>query len=285
MRKTLIIMALAVFSATVARAQDIVGDWQGTLKPGTVELRLVLHIAKGDDGSLKATLDSIDQGANGIPVTSISLQDAKLSFSVESVHGSYEGKVTSDGTEIEGTWSQRQSLPLDFKRATTPVKTEHKPAKPSDIDGAWMGTLDVGETKLRVVFHITNTEDGLMATMDSPDQNVKGVPVTVVTRNGSSLKLELKGIGGVFEGEIDKSLTSIEGTWTQGGGAIPLVLKRAKDAAELQRRRPQNPAKPSPFFQTAKTGAPSECAEIEETMSPLALKKIASWVLKQSREG
>ena len=42
------------------------GDWRGTLKPGSAELRLVLHIAQGDDGNLKATLDSIDQGANGI---------------------------------------------------------------------------------------------------------------------------------------------------------------------------------------------------------------------------
>jgi uncharacterized protein len=35
------------------------------------------------------------------------------------------------------------------------------------------------------------------------------------------------------------------------------------------------------LFQTAKTGAPSEYAEIEETISPVALEKIASWILKQ----
>jgi len=35
------------------------------------------------------------------------------------------------------------------------------------------------------------------------------------------------------------------------------------------------------LFQTAKSGAPSEYGEIEETMSPVALEKIASWVLKQ----
>jgi hypothetical protein len=77
-----------------------------------------------------------------------------------------------------------------------------------------------------VVFHITNTEDGLTATMDSPDQNVNGIPVTAVTRTGSSLKLELKGIGGAFEGKISSDLATIEGTWTQGGGTLPLVLKR-----------------------------------------------------------
>jgi len=35
------------------------------------------------------------------------------------------------------------------------------------------------------------------------------------------------------------------------------------------------------LFQTAKTGAPSEYAGIEETMSPAAMKTIADWVLKQ----
>ena len=35
------------------------------------------------------------------------------------------------------------------------------------------------------------------------------------------------------------------------------------------------------MLQTAKTGAPSEYAEIEETMSPVAMQKMASWILMQ----
>jgi hypothetical protein len=34
------------------------------------------------------------------------------------------------------------------------------------------------------------------------------------------------------------------------------------------------------LFQTAKTGSPGEYAEIEETISPLALEKIAEWIQK-----
>ncbi|HVN80688.1 MAG TPA: hypothetical protein VMW38_16960, partial [Terriglobia bacterium] len=132
---------------------------------------------------------------------------------------------------IAGTWTQMQPLPLDFKRQTTPLKTGHKPAKPSDIDGAWAGTLDTGTAKLRVVFHITNTEDGLTATMDSPDQNANGLPVTAVSRDGSSLTMVLKQIAGKFEGKINKELTAIEGTWTQAGAGLPLLLKRVKGAA------------------------------------------------------
>jgi len=244
--KKLVVITVLFFSALCA-AQDISGDWQGTLSNRGAELRLVLHIKKMPDGSLKATLDSVDQGANGIPVSSISLNNAKLSLEVGAVHGTYEGTVNKDATQIDGTWTQSQSLPLIFKRATVPIKTEHKAAPPSDIDGTWMGTLETGAVKLRVVFHITNTEDGLTATLDSPDQGMKGMPTTSVTRTDANLKIEAKAIAGVFEGKISKDLSTIEGTWTQGGGTLPLVLKRVKDQAELERRRPQNPVKPYPY--------------------------------------
>lgn len=169
-------------------SKGIAGDWQGALKVGGAELRLVLHVSEGDGGKLTATLDSIDQpGANGMPVTTISLKDSKLNFTVDSVHGTYEGKVSGDATTIEGTWSQGQPLQLDFKRGAFGATAERKKATPSDIDGVWQGTLDAGAMKIRIVFHITNMENGLMATMDSPDQDANGLPVTTVTRNGSAL--------------------------------------------------------------------------------------------------
>jgi dienelactone hydrolase len=224
------------------------GDWQGTLKAGGAELRLVLHVAKGADGALKATLDSIDQpGANGIPVTSISVKDSKLDFTSASIHGSYEGTFTADGSAIHGVWTQAQPLPLDFKRVAPKVQTETKPAEPSDIDGAWVGKLNVGAMNLRIVMHFTSTADGLTATMDSPDQGAKGMPVTSVTRNGSSILVEMKQIAGKFEGKISSDLNSIDGTWTQGPNSFPLVLSRVKDTADLERRRPQNPVPPYPY--------------------------------------
>ena len=229
MKRILIFISLLILSG-IAAAQDVAGDWQGTLSASGAELRLVLHITKAADGSLKATLDSIDQpGANGIPVNSIALKDSKLSLDVQTVHGTYEGKVTPDGKSISGTWTQVQAIPLEFKRATAPIKTEHKAAKPSDIDGAWQGTLDLGAQSLRVVFHIVNTEDGLTATLDSPDQGAAGIPTNSVTRDGSSLKIVIKSIGGAFEGKIAADLSSIDGTFTQLGNTHPLALKRTKD--------------------------------------------------------
>jgi len=239
-----ILIALVVAAACSLSAQQVTGNWQGTLSAGGSQLRLKLHISKSADGSLKAILDSIDQGANGIPVSSISVQDGKLNLGVDAVRGTYEGEIAADGNTITGTWRQGQSLPLDFQRAAEPVKPEHKPAMPSDIEGAWMGLLDTGAVKLRVVFHILNTEDGLIATMDSPDQGMKAMPATSVTRDGASLKVEAKSIGGVFEGRIAADRSSIDGTWTQGRGKLRLVLKPVKDQSERERRHLQKAAKP-----------------------------------------
>ena len=255
--KCILIFAALILAASLVHAQNtdvgIAGDWQATLDAGGNKLRLVLHITKAPDKSLKATLDSIDQpGANGIPVGSVLLKDSKLSLGIEIIHGAYEGKVSADGNTITGTWTQQeQNFPLEFKRSTAPVKpetkTEAQPAKPSDIDGSWMGSLDTGSIKLRVVFHILNTADGLTATMDSLDQGMNGLPITSVTRDGTSLKIDAAKIGGAFDGSISADLSSIDGKWSQGGGSLPLLLKRVKDQAELEIKHQQNPVKPYPY--------------------------------------
>lgn len=247
MKRILQLTTLLIFfiaSSIFTCAQDITGDWQGVLDTGAAQLHLVLHVTKGPDGALKAALDSVDQGANGIPVSSVTLKDSKLNLGVDAVHGTYEGTVAADGNSIKGTWSQGSALPLEFKRAAAV-----KAAKPSDIDGAWMGTLDTGAVKLRVVFHIVNTDAGLTATLDSPDQGMKGMSTSSVARNGASLRIEAKNIDGVFQGQIAADLSAIDGTWTQGGGTLPLKLKPVteKDKADMQQKRPQNPVKPYPY--------------------------------------
>ncbi len=243
--KHVLVLALLLISTAYAHAQDIAGDWQGALSAEGQTLRLVLHFTKAADNTLKATIDSLDQpGANGIPVASVTLKDSRLNLDVAVIHAIYEAKVSSDAKTISGTWSQGgQTFPLEFKPGLP------APVKPSDIDGSWMGTLDLGTVKLRVVFNIHNTPDGLMATLDSPDQGANGIPTSSVTRDGSSLKIEIKKIQGLFEGKIAADLSSIDGTFTQLGATHPLVLKPLKDKekADLEPKRPQNPVKPYPY--------------------------------------
>src|SRR5579884_3469211 len=176
MRMKRICLFAALCFSVLAQAQAITGDWLGTLKVGPAELRLVLHVTKDAAGAYKATLDSIDQpGANGTPVDSFSVSDSRVSMTISAIHGKYEGTLSPDSKVMSGTWTQAQPLPLEFRHLDAPFRTEHKQAAPSDIDGAWMGTLDLGAMTLRVIWHFTNTADGLTATMDSPDQGAKGI--------------------------------------------------------------------------------------------------------------
>jgi len=235
------IFSLTVLAAATllgARAQDISGDWQGTLKPAPgAELHLLLHISKANDGSLKGSLDSLDQSAMGIPISTIAFKNGALTFASDAIHGTYEGKMNADGSAVDGTWTQGTPMPLAWRRAV----------KPSDIDGAWEGVLDVGQ-KLRLVLHLTTTKDGLAATLDSPDQGAQGIGATAVKRDGSSLTVEMANIGAKYQGTIAKDYSSIEGTFSQGGGEFPLNLKRAApDTKKEEPKRPQNPVKPYPY--------------------------------------
>src|ERR1022692_1349670 len=129
------LIQMAILVSAEAQSQ-VAGDWQGTLVTGGPQLHLALHITAAKDGSLTSTLDSIDQGANGIPVTATTLKESKLSLTVDAVHGTYEGTVNKDATEIDGTWSQDHPLPLTFKRAAAqpPTGAASPAAKPS-LDG------------------------------------------------------------------------------------------------------------------------------------------------------
>jgi uncharacterized protein (TIGR03435 family) len=135
----LCLVALAALLATPAlRAQDISGNWQGTLKAGK-DLRIIVRVTK-DDARLKAVMYSIDQaGGQPIGTSSVSLEDSTFKFKVDMVAGSYEGKLSADGKTISGTWTQgAQSIPLTLLRATPETAWEipeaPKPPKPMAAD-------------------------------------------------------------------------------------------------------------------------------------------------------
>jgi hypothetical protein len=242
------ILALATLAfLPVGRAQSpVAGDWQGTLVAGGAQLRLALHITAAQDGSLTATFDSIDQGAMGISATTVTLKDSSLSFTVDAAHIAYQGTVNKDATEIDGTFTQGQPFELKFKRGSAHAAAP-KPGAPSDIDGSWLGSLDTGAIKLRIVIKIVNTQDGLTASLESPDQSPAWMTATSVARQGSALAITIKPMSVVFEGKIAADLNSIVGTFTQMGNPLTVALKRVKDQSELELRRPQNPVKPYPY--------------------------------------
>jgi hypothetical protein len=231
------ILAMALATVCVGQAQDIIGDWQGTLTNDMGELRLVVHVTKAADGTLKATMDSPDQAMAGAPLDTFTFEGAKVRFTLNVAKGIFDGTLKGNST-ISGNWTQGPSpkMPLTLTKTTTPLKLQHDPAPPSDIDGKWEGIYETpaGESgrvgKNHVTFHIKNTADGLTSTVDLADMNIKGWPATAVIRKGSSIKIIMKSISTVFSGKANKSLDSISGDWTQGDGpSRSLVLKHSKE--------------------------------------------------------
>lgn len=99
--------------------QGIVGDWQGTLHTPEKELRTVVQITEAKPGELKVVLRSIDQGGQPIPASSASFDGGVFKFAIEMIEGKYEGKMSSDGKSIAGTWTQGPNpLQLVLERAT-----------------------------------------------------------------------------------------------------------------------------------------------------------------------
>lgn len=114
------------------------------------------------------------------------------------------------------------------------------------VTGDWLGTLDAG-MKLRVVFHFSATNDGLKATMDSPDQGVRGISVKSVALSVDDVVIDVPAVGGEFKGKINAARDTIEGKWKQGPGAYPLTLTKITTAAVVKPSRPQTPVKPYPY--------------------------------------
>ncbi|MFS4493961.1 alpha/beta hydrolase family protein [Maribacter sp. 2308TA10-17] len=112
-----------------------------------------------------------------------------------------------------------------------------------DITGQWNGVLK--EMNLRLVVHITKTEDGYSSTLDSPDQGAKGIPVAITTFENNTLKLEAANLGITYFGEFVDG--TFNGTFMQSGFKIPLILGR-EEVEKVNINRPQEPKEPYPYY-------------------------------------
>jgi len=109
------------------------GTWQGAFQNGNMRYRLQLHVTHDEEKKLSGTLDSLDQGANGLPMSKLSEQSGTVHFEIALVTGVYEGKMNAAHNAIAGTWSQNQdSVALEFKRSdeVLELRRPQNPTKP-----------------------------------------------------------------------------------------------------------------------------------------------------------
>ena len=116
------------------KPKAIEGVWEGKLKVGGVELRLVLRVSKESDGSLNASVDSPDQGAMGLEVDSIELDDDGVTrFEMKTLSAKFEGTRDEVGNTIVGEFTQAGTtlpLVLGWQERASELPRPQEPQKP-----------------------------------------------------------------------------------------------------------------------------------------------------------
>lgn len=118
--KTVNAPAKHLTSDDLQEQKKLVGHWQGSINFGK-PLRLVFHFTE-ESGKLKGTMDSPDQGATGILVKEIVLNNDSLLLDMSNIGIQYTGVVIS-ADSIDGEWHQAgRTFSIPLKRTTQPAE-------------------------------------------------------------------------------------------------------------------------------------------------------------------
>ncbi|MFN2335415.1 MAG: alpha/beta hydrolase family protein [Bacteroidales bacterium] len=134
MKRSGLLLALLAVTACIASGQltlrDVEGSWSGKLTESGMDLRMVFNFTMTEADTIKATLDSPDQNAVGIPLGRVTLEGDSLFVEAPMIRGRYSGKVSSD-TLITGIWMQLgRNYNIDLRRGTFAPVTYNRPQEP-----------------------------------------------------------------------------------------------------------------------------------------------------------
>jgi len=228
-------LVLAVTIVALASAQNQpagTGHWEGAIQLPNKELKIAVDLAQNDKAEWIGNIAIPEQGLKEFPLSKIVVKGSAVSFVMTNVPGEpvFQGDLTPSGKAIKGNFTQgATSLTFEIKWVSDPsVKPAAKStAVAKEVEGTWEGALETPDgRKLRLRVKLANGADGIATgTLSSLDQGAMDMPLSTITQKGSAITLELKMVGGAFNGDVKGD--ELVGTWTQGPGSLPLTLKRA----------------------------------------------------------
>jgi hypothetical protein len=206
----------------------LAGDWEGIITVQGSVHHLVLHMNTTPEGKMTALLDLIDLKTFGMPATGGSFDGSHLILRfgywknngtnvLEERFAPYEATVNASSSEMTGVWTQEGSWPLNFKRITWQAKIP-KPAPPTIFDGDWVGIeYERPGNTIHFIFHIHNTEDGLMVLMDCPEEQFKGALASKVSYDQASREISITVGMSIFAGKMTADGKALDTSMTEPG--------------------------------------------------------------------
>ena len=118
-----------VLSSLNLSGQEVVGQWNGILSVPGMQLRLVFNISKTANG-FASTMDSPDQGAYGIPVTTASFENNILKLEITNAKIVYEGTLDKNNIIVGNFKQSGQSFDLSLSKEMVQKKVIVRPQEP-----------------------------------------------------------------------------------------------------------------------------------------------------------
>jgi len=100
----------------------------------------------------------------------------------------------------------------------------------AQVAGDWSGSLSTPGGDLFIVLHVVEADDGLTATMDSPDQGAYGFEASSAVFETDTLTVQFMDIGGSYVATVSDE--GLDGTWSQMGQVFNLDLVPHESEAE-----------------------------------------------------
>lgn len=203
---------LSLSALNYARLQ---GPWHGQVASLTVVFRV-----EQVDGKYLAFLDSPDQGASDIPITTLEVNGDDLTFEIAAAGASFSGQISAE--ELSGEWNQGgQTTQLALVRGPYTPSVNLSDQVMQQLAGTWQG--EVNDTQL--VFRFTLDADGhFEASLDIPSLGANGLPLSNLNIEGENFSFGVGGIGAEFAGTL--SGNQLNGEWTRAGDTNPLLLNK-----------------------------------------------------------
>ena len=220
---------------TLSAQSDIRGHWTGTVETPDGSLGVEIDLDQTAAGWI-GSLSMPTRAMSGIPLDSVTFADGKASFVIKGSGQRFIGTLSTDGKTLDGAFAagpESHSLKLTRTGEARVDLPKPNPPVASAFLGSWSGTIQfdqLGGPPLRVTVTISNGVSGAEAQVLSLDQGDAQLPVNAIIQKGTKLTLEVKVAGGVFEGEINKAGTEMNGNWSQLGNSTTLLLKKAAPA-------------------------------------------------------